>query len=217
MKDLKELSAALKNDDIISDVKINDRILGEGAASIGIEMPRALYYETLSRETGLPIENDGDMISFMTSMASVRNEYEKIREALETVRTTGYGIVYPEAGQMRLQEPQILRQNGKYSMRLRANAPAIHMLMTDVETEVSPVIGGEGASEDIINFLLQGFEGDVNRIWESNIFGKSLDQLAEEGLRNKLDNLPENTRAKLRETLQRMINEGCRGLICLLL
>ena len=102
-------------------------------------------------------------------------------------------------------------------MQLRANAPAIHMMMTDVETEVSPAIGGESASEDIISFLLQGFDGDINRIWESNIFGKSLNQLAEESLRSKIENLPDSARKKLRGTLQRMINEGCGGLICLLL
>ena len=185
--------------------------------AIRIEMPRALYYQTLSQETGLQIESDGDLISFLSSMASIKDEYEKVRSALESVRECGYGVVYPDAEQMKLEEPQILRQNGKYSVHLRANAPAIHMMMTNVETEVSPAIGGESASEDIINFLLQGFDGDVNRIWESNIFGRSLNELAEEGLRKKMDNLPEQARQKLRETLQRMINEGCSGLICLLL
>ena len=118
---------------------------------------------------------------------------------------------------MKLEEPQIVRQNGKYSVRLRANAPAIHLMLTEVETEVSPAIGGESASEEIISFLLQGFDGDINRIWESNIFGKSLNELAEEGLRSKIDNLPEHARKKLRDTLQRMINESCSGLICITL
>ena len=157
------------------------------------------------------------MISILSSMAGVREEYDRIREALQAVRETGYGIVYPEAAQMQLEEPKIVRQNGKYSVHLRANAPAIHMLMTNVETEVSPVISGDGASEEIISFLLQGFDGDVNRIWQSNIFGRSLDELAEEGLRSKLEDLPEQTRVKLRDTLQRMVNEGCRSMICLLL
>ena len=118
---------------------------------------------------------------------------------------------------LRNSPPQIVRQGGKYTVRLKANAPAIHMLMTNVETEVSPAIGGETASEEIINFLLQGFNGDVNRIWESNIFGKSLNELAEEGLTAKLQALPESAKRKLQEALQRIINEGSGGLICILL
>lgn len=217
LKDLRPMTEVLMGEDIVSSAQSYPVHMGRGAMAVRIEMPRALYYQTLSRETGLPIESDGDLISFLSSMASIKEEYEKIRDALVSVKENGYGVVYPDAAQMKLEEPQILRQNGKYSVHLRANAPAIHMMMTNVETEVSPAIGGESASEDIINFLLQGFDGDVNRIWESNIFGRSLNELAEEGLRKKMDNLPEQARQKLRETLQRMINEGCSGLICLLL
>ncbi len=217
MKDLRLLTEELRDGTTISEARCQDKTLGDGSASIKVELPRTLYYTALSRETGLPIENDADMISILSSMAGVREEYDRIREALQAVRETGYGIVYPEAAQMQLEEPKIVRQNGKYSVHLRANAPAIHMLMTNVETEVSPVISGDGASEEIISFLLQGFDGDVNRIWQSNIFGRSLDELAEEGLRSKLEDLPEQTRVKLRDTLQRMVNEGCRSMICLLL
>ena len=217
IKDLRKMTEETQNDELISRIQCCDMALGQGRTAVRVEMPRSLYYDTLSRETGLSIENDGDLISILSDMALMRTEYEEIRSALEAVKTTGYGVVYPNAGQMQLAEPQIVRQNGKYSVRLQANAPAIHMMMTDVQTEVSPAIGGEGASEEIISFLLQGFDGDVNRIWESNIFGKSLNELAEEGLRSKIDNLPENVRMKLRETLQRMINESCSGLICLLL
>ena len=217
IKDLRSMIAELKDEDIISDVQMSEKTLGQGSMALSIEMPRSLYYDTLSRETGLKIESDGDLISILASMAGMMGEYERIRSALDSVKETGYGVVFPDSEQMQLAEPQIVRQSGKYSVRLKANAPAIHMMMTDIETEVSPAIGGESASEDIINFLLQGFDGDVNRIWESNIFGKPLNELAEEGLHNKIENLPENVRQKLRETLQRMINEGCSGLICLLL
>jgi stage IV sporulation protein A len=207
----------LTDGEIVSGAQSYPVHMGRGAMAIRIEMPRALYYQTLSRETGLPIESDGDLISFLSSMASMKEEYEMIRDALVSVKETGYGVVYPDAGQMRLEEPQIIRQNGKYSVHLRANAPAIHMMMTNVETEVSPAIGGESASEDIINFLLQGFDGDVNRIWQSNIFGKSLNTIAEEGLTAKIEALPENVKRKLQETLERILNEGSGGLICILL
>lgn len=217
MKDLGAMTEALSADDSISGAPCTEKNTGTGEVSLRIEMPRALYYQTLSRETGLTIQNDGDLIAILSSMAADRQSCSVLREALDAVRETGYGVVYPALSQMKLEEPQIVRQNGKYSVRLRANAPAIHLMMTEVETEVSPAIGGESASEEIISFLLQGFDGDINRIWESNIFGKSLNELAEEGLRSKIDNLPEHARKKLRDTLQRMINESCSGLICITL
>ena len=217
VKDLRCASESLAQNELVSEVQTAPGSLGRGEMNLSVLMPRSLYYQTLSEETGLKIESDGDLIATLSSMAAVMEDYQGLRSALESVRKTGYGVVYPDPAQMKLQEPQIVRQNGKYSVRLRANAPAIHMMMTEVETEVSPAIGGESASEDIISFLLQGFDGDVNKIWESNIFGRSLNELAEEGLRNKIENLPEKTRQRLRDTLQRMINEGSGGLICILL
>ena len=201
----------------ISAAKIRGTDLGSGKVALELQLPRTLYYETISEQTGLAIRNDADLISTLTDMSAVMADYSRIKQALDDVRSTGYGVVVPDAAQMSLEEPQIVRQGGKYTVRLKANAPAIHMLMTNVETEVSPAIGGETASEEIINFLLQGFNGDVNRIWESNIFGKSLNELAEEGLTAKLQALPESAKRKLQEALQRIINEGSGGLICILL
>lgn len=191
--------------------------LGDGSYTIEVQLPRALYYETLSEETGLDIRNDADLISTLTEMSRVKSDYDGLAEALRDVRQTGYGVVMPVAEHMTLEEPQIVRQGGKYTVKLKANAPVLHMFMTNVETEVTPAIGGETASEDIINFLLQGFDGDVNRIWESNIFGKSLNDIAEEGLNAKIQAMPEKARKKLQLTLQRIINEGSGGLICILL
>lgn len=207
----------LKEFEKVSSASISHSELGSGAVSVSVQLPRALYYSTISEQTGIEIKNDGDLISTLAEMSAVKTDYDKLRAALEDVRTKGYGVVMPDSSQMRLEEPQIVRQGGKYSVRLKANAPAIHMLMTNVETEVTPAIGGETASEDIINFLLQGFDGDVNRIWQSNIFGKSLNDIAEEGLTSKIEALPENAKNKLQQTLQRIINEGSGGLICILL
>lgn len=207
----------LKEYEKVSSASISRSELGSGAVSVSVQLPRALYYSTISEQTGIEIKNDGDLISTLAEMSAVKTDYDKLRSALEDVRTKGYGVVMPDSSQMRLEEPQIVRQGGKYSVRLKANAPAIHMLMTNVETEVTPAIGGETASEDIINFLLQGFDGDVNRIWQSNIFGKSLNDIAEEGLTSKIEALPENAKNKLQQTLQRIINEGSGGLICILL
>lgn len=217
IRDCRGMIEALRQCDEMEAVSLQRTDLREGAAAIGVKLPRALYYRTISEQTGIDVGNDGDLIATLTEMSEVKADYDRLREALRQVRERGYGVVVPDASEMRLEEPQIVRQGGKYSVKLKASAPAIHMMMTNVETEVTPAIGGETASEEIINFLLQGFEGDVNRIWESNIFGKSLNDIAEEGLAAKLEGLPENAKRKLRETLERIINEGSGGLICILL
>ena len=217
IKDGRQAAQTLIEQDTISQVQILDSDLGQGILNVEIQLPRGLYYQTISEETGLNINNDADLIATLAGMSRIKVDYDRLRSALESVRETGYGVVIPEAEQMTLEEPQIVRQGGKYTVKLKANAPVLHMFMTNVETEVTPAIGGETASEDIINFLLQGFDGDVNRIWESNIFGKSLNDIAEEGLAAKIQALPENARNKLRITLQRVINEGSGGLICILL
>ncbi|MBQ9720768.1 MAG: stage IV sporulation protein A [Oscillospiraceae bacterium] len=217
IRDCRAAAAQIAQWENVSTVENAGQDLGDGAISMEIRLPRALYYDTLSQETGLDIRNDGDLMSILTDMSAVKEDYDRLRTALEDVRSTGYGVVMPASDQMTLEEPQIIRQGGKYSVRLKASAPAIHMLMTNVETEVTPAIGGETASEEILNFLLQGFDGDVNRIWQSNIFGKSLNDIAEEGLTAKILSLPDNTKGKLQETLQRILNEGSGGLICILL
>ena len=217
IKDCFDSVSKLAQCENISEVNIEKSDLGSGNVEVNVCLPRCLYYKTISEQTGIQVNNDGDLISTLAEMSAVKLDYDKLRSALEDVRTKGYGVVMPDSSQMQLEEPQIVRQGGKYSVKLKANAPAIHMLMTNIETEVTPAIGGETASEDIINFLLQGFDGDVNRIWQSNIFGKSLYDIAEEGLTSKIESLPQSAKDKIQETLQRIINEGSGGLICILL
>ena len=217
LKDAYQAVQKLSACEQISQARTLSSDLGNGCFAVEVQLPRALYYQTISEETGLHIGNDADLIAILTEMSRIKTDYDGLTDALQAVRQTGYGVVMPEAAQMTLEEPQIVRQGGKYTVKLKANAPVLHMFMTNVETEVSPAIGGETASEDIINFLLQGFDGDVNRIWESNIFGKSLNDIAEEGLNAKIQAMPERARNKLQLTLQRIINEGSGGLICILL
>ena len=217
IRDGKTVMERIGQSENVSAVQLEKSDLAKGSMLLQIALPRSLYYQTISEQTGLEVRNDGDLIATLSEMSLIKRDYDSLRNALEDVRTKGYGVVMPDSSQMQLEEPQIIRQGGKYSVKLKASAPAIHMLMTRIETEVTPAIGGETASEDIINFLLQGFDGDVNRIWQSNIFGKSLNELAEEGLTAKLEALPEDTKQRLQETLQRIINEGGGGLICILL
>lgn len=217
IKDCHLVMEALKECPDVNAVNITKKNLGKGEVLVSVRLLRSVYYRMIAEQTGFDVHNDGDLISTLSELSTVKNDYDKLRAALNDVRENGYGVVMPDSSQMQLEEPQIVRQGGKYSVKLKASAPAIHMIMTNVETEVTPAIGGETASEDIINFLLQGFDGDVNRIWQSNIFGKSLNDIAEEGLTAKIEALPEGAKLKLQTTLQRIINEGSSGLICILL
>ena len=217
IKDCESMISGFDVCEEISGVNISQKNLGTGTLTVNIRLPKAVYYKTISSQTGFAVNSDADLLCTLTEMSEVKKDYDKLKTALENVREFGYGVVMPDSSQMRLEEPQIVRQGGKYSVKLKASAPAIHMIMTNIETEVTPAIGGETASEDIINFLLQGFDGDVNRIWQSNIFGKSLNDIAEEGLNSKIESLPDNAKDKLQNTLQRIINEGSSGLICILL
>ena len=191
--------------------------LGSGTINVAVDMPRRLYYELISAESGVEISDDASLVKVLRTLGEVKSEYDKVKDALASVRQTGYGVVMPQEDEMQIDEPQIVKQGGKYSVKLKARAPAIHLLKTGVEAVVTPSIGGDNASEEIISFLLQGFEGDMSRLWESNIFGRPLYDIAQEALAERLTSLPTNARAKLQETLQRIINEGRGTLICILL
>ena len=191
--------------------------MGTGKVTAELELPRSLYYDTISEQSGFDIRDDGDLMTLLTHIKDIKADYDHVSEALRDVREKGYGVVMPLPGELRLEEPQIVRSGGRYSVRLKASAPSIHMMMTNIETEVTPALGGEKASEEIMGFLLQGFDGDVSRIWESNIFGKSLYDIAEEGLEAKIKRMPPSVQNKLRNTMQRIVNEGSGGLICIIL
>ena len=203
--------------ELIERAEISDCDLSSGIVSIRIVLPRRIYYEIISKESGFTVRNDRELMLLLQSVGGLKEEYERVHAALESARSTGYGIVMPTMEEMRLEEPQIVRQGGRYGVRLKASAPSVHMILADIETEVSPAIGGEKASEEVINFLLQGYDGDVSRIWESNLFGKPLNDIAGEGLNNKIRAMPQEAQGKLRTTIQRIVNEGSGGLICILL
>ncbi len=217
MRDARQVLERLRAQEKISEARLTELEAGRGIASAVLELDRALYYQTISEQSGFEIRDDGDLMELLRSMKGVKAEYESIHEALEQARETGYGLVMPTPEQMLLHEPQIVSRGGRYSVKLKAGAPALHIIRTDVETEVSPAVGGEKASEEILGFLLQGFDGDVRKIWDSNIFGKSLYDIAEEGVSAKLRKMPANVRNRLRNTMQRVVNDGAYGLICIIL
>lgn len=217
VRDVEGSMTAIRACENVSNVKVNSIDLGAGRATAALELPRSLFYETISAQSGFAVADDGDLMSLLTDLAGVKREYDKVAQALCQVRETGYGIVAPSPEELKLEEPEIVKQGGRYGVRLKASAPSIHMIRADIETEVSPLMGSEKQSEEMVGYLLQEFEGDTARIWESNIFGKSFHDLVSEDLNTKLKRMPDDARDKLRETLQRVINEGSGGLICIIL
>ena len=176
-----------------------------------------LYNEVLSEITGVEMTNEGDLFSIISGLSKTKKKYDKIAYALEEVNAKGYGIVTPSMDELILDEPEMVKQGSRFGVKLKATAPSIHMIKADIQTEVSPIVGSEKQSEELVNYLLSEFENDPKKIWESNIFGKSLHELVNEGLQTKLAKMPEDAQMKLQETLERIVNEGSGGLICIIL
>ena len=191
--------------------------LGRGVATAELQQPRELFYQTLSEQSGFTVVDDGDLMNLLTELAGIKARYEKVASALENVYETGYGIVMPTMDELQLEEPEVMRQGGRYGIKLKATAPSIHMFKVDIESTVSPIVGNEKQSEEMVNYLMEKFSGDPGKIWESNIFGRSFHELVNEDLQAKLYRMPMDARLKFQETLQRIVNEGSGGLICIIL
>ena len=217
LKQIDTKIAILQNTEVIENATITEIMLGNGTVNIKINLREDLFYKVLTEISGEKISNEGELFSNMIEFANIKKKYDKIAYALEEVNTKGYGIVTPSIDELILEEPEMVKQGSRYGVRLRAKAPSIHMIRADIETEVSPIVGSEKQSEELVNYLLAEFESDPKKIWESNIFGKNLHELVNEGLQNKLYKMPEEAQEKLQETLERIINEGSGGLICIIL
>ena len=198
----------------VKELYLKEIDLGHGTVHLRLDCPDALFYEILSAKAGISIENDVQLLSLLTELVNAKREYEKIADALSAVKATGYGIVMPTADEMKLETPEILRKGSAYGVKLKAGAPSIHMIRVDIDTEISPMVGDEKQSRDLIAYLSGE---DPQKLWESNIFGKSVYELIREGLTSKLVRTPEDVRSKFRGSLSKIVNEGATGLICLIL
>ena len=198
----------------VGELNIRGVNLSNGSVECVILLPQRLFYEILSAKSGTPITSDGELLAFLTELATVKQEYDKIADALSAVKATGYGVVMPSPEEMTLQTPEVLRKGGAFGVKLKAGAPSIHMIRVDIDTEISPMVGDEKQSKDLIAYLT---DGDPKKLWESNIFGKSVYELIREGLNAKLVRLPEDVREKFRHILSRSVNEEASGLLCLIL
>lgn len=217
INDIRNTLPLLSDYDFVKYVGITDCNLGEGTVCVKLDLKDELFYRIISETTDLNIENDKDLLTVLTELSLMKKDYDKISYAISEVHRKGYGIVSPSIDELTLEEPEIVKQGNKFGVRLKASAPSIHMIKADIETEVSPIVGTEKQSEELVHYLLKEFESDPKSIWSSNIFGKSLHELVNEGLHNKLSKMPEDAQMKMQETLQKIINEGSGGLICIIL
>ena len=217
ISDIGLLENALQSSEYVGNTKTASIDLSKGSAVVEGEFNNDLFFKVLAETTGLDINNERELMSSIAELSKIRKEYMRVKDALDEVEATGYGIVMPDIDELTLEEPEIMRQGGRYGVRLRASAPSIHMMKANITTEVSPIVGSEKQSEDLVMYLLNEFDDDPVKIWDSNIFGKSLHELVNEGLHTKLSRMPSDARQRLQETIERVINEGCSGLICIIL
>ena len=217
MKDFGCMSEAFEKSDHFLNAELEELKAGEGVSEYSVKAKSGLFYKVLSEECGEDISGDYALMSYIKSFSDSKREYSKIKDALNSAKETGYGVVFPSLDEMNLEEPVLVKQGGKYGVKLKANAPSLHILQVDVSTEVSPFVGTEKQGEDLVNYLMSQFEDDPAGIWKTDIFGKSLNDLVKEGLANKLAAMPKDAQGKMRKTLTRVVNENKGGLICILL
>ena len=217
IREIGRLVEALSENRYVTAAATQSIDLGTGKTRVKAELLPNLFYQIIGEKTGLSIDSEADLMRSITELAQIKKKYDKLSDALDEVDRTGYGIVMPSMEELTLEEPELMKQGGRYGVRLTASAPSLHIITTDNTTAVAPIVGAEKQAEALVKYLLKGFEEEPSSIWQSNIFGKSLHELVNEGLHNKLSKMPVDARDKMRETIERIINEGCSGLICIIL
>ncbi|MGE5371410.1 MAG: stage IV sporulation protein A [Solirubrobacterales bacterium] len=217
VRDIDMAMERLSEIEYVSYVTVEEMNLGTGVASIELAVPEEIYYSTLSDISGFIVNGNHDVLRLMRELSIAKKEYDKVSQALAEVKETGYGVVTPRLEEMFLEEPELIRQGNRFGVRLKAKAPSLHIIRADISTEITPIIGTEKQTQELVRYMLEEFEENPQKIWESNIFGKSLHDLVREGIQNKLHRMPENAQLKLADTLQRIVNEGSGGLVCIII
>ena len=210
-------SEALAQNPYMEDAAVRNIDHGSGCISMQMVLKEGLFNQVLAEQCGTEIRSDAHLLSLLRELVAAKKEYDHVAQALKSVRETGYGLVPPQLDELTLQEPEIIGKGGKFGVRLRASAPSLHLIRVDIQTEVSPVVGTEQQSEEMLRYFMEGFEQDPQKLWQSNLFGKPLSDLVREGLSNKLMHMPEDTQLKVQQTLEKIINEGNGGMVCILL
>jgi stage IV sporulation protein A len=217
LKDARKVVDAFREYEFTQKAELENISLGEGVAKINLEPVNNLFYRVIGEITGYSLEGEHQMFGLVEELSKAKKQYDRVALALQDVWEHGYGVVSPKLDELKLEEPEIFKQGSRFGVKLKASAPSIHMIRADIQTEVSPLVGTEKQSEELLNYLISEFENNPSKLWESNIFGKSLYDLVREQLQNKLMKMPEDAQSKLQLTLQRIVNEGSGGLICIIL
>lgn len=217
IRSVKSFTNSLSDYKDIEAVNITDLDLSSGAITVRASIDNSYFYSILSKKCGVSISNEKELMSQIISLSEKERAFDRFNAALSEVERTGYGIVMPDINELTLEEPEIMKQGGRYGVRLKAQAPSIHMIKCNTFTEVAPIVGSESQSQELVMYLLKEFEENPADLWNTDIFGKSLHELVNEGLHGKLERMPDDARNKFRETIERVINEGCSGLICIIL
>lgn len=217
VRDVDSFANEISRCEHIKSAAIEKMNLADGSARLIVTVNPDLFFKVLTEQTGIEVTEELELMKMLKELTAQKKYVERLKAALDEVEATGYGIVLPDIEELTLEEPEIMKQGGRYGVRLKASAPSIHMMRANIQTEVAPIVGSESQSEELLMYLLNEFEENPVKIWDSNIFGKSLHELVNEGLHNKLFRMPNEARMRLQETLERVINEGCSGLICIIL
>jgi stage IV sporulation protein A len=217
MKDYGKAADLFQNSEYVQPAEVDKVALGEGRLTYRARPKEGVFYKILSSECGCDIADDFRLMSYVRDTARAKSEYDKLKGALDEVNENGYGVVTPTMDQMELAEPEIMKSGNRFGVKLKASAPSLHIMRVDIETEVSPIVGTEQQSEELVKYLLSEFENDPKGIWDTDMFGKSLHLLVKENLNNKLHSMPVDTQKKMRKTIQRIVNEGKGGVLCILL
>jgi stage IV sporulation protein A len=215
--DIKTAFAPMNENEFVKNAVVTEIDLGKGEAVVNVHLPEELYYKTLGELTGFMIDGEETLVGLLSELSQMKKSYDKIEKALNDVNESGYGIVIPDVSELILEEPETIKQNGGYGVRLKASGPSIHMIKANICTEISPIVGNETQSEELIQRMKTEFESSPEKLWQSNIFGKTLEELVSDGLVTKLSHMSEEARDRLGQTLEKVINEGSGGLICIIL
>jgi stage IV sporulation protein A len=217
LRDIDQAVEQMRENENVATALLEEMNLGTGVAVIEVKAKEGLFFKVLEETSGFTITGDHDILRLMRDLSKANHEYEKISPAIEEVREVGYGVVTPRLDEMILEEPELIRQGNRFGVRLKASAPSLHIIRADITTEITPIIGTERQCEELVRYMLEEFEDDPQKIWQKDIFGKSLHDLVREGIQNKLHRMPENAQTKLQETVQRIVNDGSGGLICIII
>lgn len=217
MRDFDQLKQTLEQSDFVREAQLTGAEPSTGSMTVKMSPPDGLFYSVLSEASGEEVQGEEHLMKLMCELVSAKREYDRVSDALQSVRTTGYGLVPPEMSELMLEQPELVKTGSRFGVKLKASAPSLHLIRVDIQTEVNPIVGTEQQSEEMVQYLMSGFEKDPDSIWDSNMFGKSLNELVKEGLSNKLMKMPDDVRGKVRGTLEKIINDGNGGMICILL